>query len=79
MSTAAHQNADAMSRLPLSESPQVTPLSLEMILLMEELNTFPVTAERISMDKSDSSVLVYVSLCRVPGHSWYRMYSSSHV
>ena len=46
-STATHENADAMSRLPLPESPQVTPLPPEMILLMEELNTTPITAERI--------------------------------
>ena len=36
-----------MSRLPLPQSLQITPLSPEMILLMEELNTAPITAERI--------------------------------
>ena len=47
-STAAHGNANAMSRIPLPESPQVTtPLLPEMILLMEELNTTLITAETI--------------------------------
>ena len=46
-STAAAGNADAMSRLSLSESLQVTPLPLEIILLIEELNTTSITAERI--------------------------------
>ena len=46
-SRATHGNADAMSRLPLPESPQVTRLPPEMILLMKEWNTTPITAERI--------------------------------
>ena len=41
-STAAR--GDAMSRLPLPESPQGTPLPPEMILSMEELNTILITA-----------------------------------
>ena len=46
-STAAHGNEDTMRRLPLPESPQVTPLPSEMVLLMEELNTTSITEERI--------------------------------
>ena len=46
-STAAHGNTNAMSRLLLPESPQITPLPPEMILFMEKLNTTPITAERI--------------------------------
>ena len=45
-STAAHENADAMSRLPLPESLQVTPLPPEIILLMEELDTTPIIARK---------------------------------
>ena len=45
--TATH--ADTMSRLPLLESLQVTPLPPEVVVLLEELNTTPITAERIRM------------------------------
>ena len=72
--TAAHKNADATSQLPLLESLQVTPLPLEMILLMEKLNTIPATAERIRVWTIQiPSVLGYVSLCRVVGQILYRI------
>ena len=47
---AEHSNADAMSRLPLEEivAPEVVPG--EMILLMETLETSPVTARQIQKD-----------------------------
>ena len=54
-STATHGNVDAMSRLLLSESPQVTPLPSEMILLMEEFNTIPITAETIRVLRNSDS------------------------
>ena len=46
-STKAHGNADAMSCLPLPNTPQTTPLPPEMVLLMEELEKSPVVAASI--------------------------------
>ena len=43
-STKAHGNADAMSHLPLPNTPQTTPLPPEMVLLMEKLEKSPVVA-----------------------------------
>ena len=62
-SAATRGNVDVMSRLSLPESPQVMPLSPEMILLMEELNTIPVTAERISVDKFRPPLFSCTSVC----------------
>ena len=76
--TATHGNADAMSRLPLTKSLQVTPLPPELILLVEELNTTPIIAEIIRVwTNLDPSVLVYDRLWGVGGQIMYRMYSSS--
>ena len=48
-STKQHENADAMSRLPLPEKPLKTPLPAELVLLMEHLEESPVTATQIRM------------------------------
>ena len=47
--TKQHENADAMSRLPLPEKPLETPLPAELVLLMEHLEESPVTATQIRM------------------------------
>ena len=47
--TQQHENADAMSRLPLPEKPLETPLPAELVLLMEHLEESPVTATQIRM------------------------------
>ena len=47
---AEHSNADAMSRLPLDETVPPEDVPGEMILLMETLETSPVTARQIRKD-----------------------------
>ena len=47
--TQQHENADAMSCLPLPEKPLETPLPAELVLLMEHLEESPVTATQIRM------------------------------
>ena len=45
--TNAHGNADALSRLPLVDTIQETPLPAEFILALEQLNDAPMTHEQI--------------------------------
>ena len=79
-STAADGNVDAMSRLPLPESPQVTPLPPEMMLLMEELHTTPIAAERIRVwTNSDPLCSRVRQFVRSGWPDPHRMYSSSHL
>lgn len=53
--SADHANADALSRLPLTELPESTPLPPEFILAMEYMDSGPVTSSQIcSLTKSDS-------------------------
>ena len=47
--TKQHENADAMSRLPLPKKPLETPLPAELVLLMEHLEESPVAATQIRM------------------------------
>ena len=46
-STTAHANADALSRLPLADTIQSTPVPAEMILTMNYLQETPITNEQI--------------------------------
>uniref|UniRef100_A0A1X7TPJ2 Reverse transcriptase n=1 Tax=Amphimedon queenslandica TaxID=400682 RepID=A0A1X7TPJ2_AMPQE len=56
-SSTNHANADALSRLPLSESISNTPLLPKLILLMENIANSPVTAKSIAAaTKSDSTL-----------------------
>lgn len=45
--TAAHANADALSRLPLQTSPPVVPQPAETVLLMENIEISPLSATHI--------------------------------
>ena len=47
-------NADALSRLPLPDTPAETPQPSELVLLMEHLSTGPITAVQIkTMTRKD--------------------------
>lgn len=46
--THQHANADAMSRLPLPEVPTKTTVPAEVVLLVEQLNDSPVTAQQVA-------------------------------
>ena len=46
-STHQHGNADALSRLPLPDTPSAVPVPAEHVLLMEHLESSPVTAAQI--------------------------------
>lgn len=43
----AHSNADVLSRLPLPNTAQSTPLLGEVVLMLEQLEDVPVTADQI--------------------------------
>ena len=47
-STSQHANADALSRLPLPDTPVETPLSGELVLMVERLQTAPISATQIA-------------------------------
>ena len=47
--TTEHANADALSRLPLLEIPANTSTSAELVLLIENLNNAPITANQIAV------------------------------
>ena len=44
---ATHSNADGLSRLPLPDAPSEVPVPTETILVMDMLNSLPVTAQHI--------------------------------
>ena len=62
--TQQHANADAMSRLPLSEVPQKTVVPPEFVLMVEKLDEAPITAAQIAAwtqrDPLLSDVLRYI-------------------
>ena len=66
--TTEHANADALSRLPLPEIPANTSTPAELVLLIENLNSAPITANQIAVwtrrDRLLSRVLRYVQ------HGW---------
>ena len=53
----SHSNADMLSRLPLPESPPDVPLSGETILLLEQLQSSPITAVQIKKWTNQDPVL----------------------
>ena len=53
----SHSNADMLSRLPLPESPPDVPLPGETILLLEQLQSSPITAAQIKKWTSQDPVL----------------------
>ena len=61
-------NADALSRLPISDSPSVVPIPGDVLQTMEHLSSTPITADKIkiwtSRDPHLSQVLRYVQ------HGW---------
>ena len=63
-STTAHANADAMSRLPLTDTIEMTPVPAEMILTLDYLQEAPITDEQIrswtSKDQLLSQVAQYI-------------------
>ena len=67
-STHAHGNTDALSRLPPPKTPRYTPQPMETVLMMEHLNSTPITATRIRTwthrDPLISRVLQYIQ------HGW---------
>ena len=62
-STTDHSNADAMSRLPLPEKPDHTPVPVELILLAETLQEAPITATHIRLWTRRNPVLSQVLQC----------------
>ena len=59
--TNAHGNADALSRLPLMDTIQETPVPAELILLVEQLKDIPVIHEQIQAWTAQDPVLHKVS------------------
>ena len=63
-----HANANALSRLPLSEQPKAIPLPGDTILLLDHQNTTPVTADRIKVWTAKDRVLSQVRYYTI--HGW---------
>ena len=65
-STTKHSNADAMSRLPLPNTPAKTPVPAELVLMIEKLDEAPISSKQISnwtqKDPLLSKVLQYIML-----------------
>ena len=61
--THKHSNADALSRLPLPEKPASVPVPVEMVLLMEMLQSAPVTAVQIARWTRTDPTLAKVLRC----------------
>ena len=63
-STTKHSNADAMSRLPLPNTPAKTPVPAELVLMIEKLDEAPISSKQISSwtqkDPLLSKVLQYI-------------------
>lgn len=55
--TAAHGNADAMSRLPLPDQPTSTPMPAEIVCLVEGLSQSPVSVAQIRRWTREDPVL----------------------
>ena len=55
-----HSNADALSRLPISDHPAEVPMVLEVIALLEQLSTVPLTAAKLRTLTSHNPVLAKV-------------------
>ena len=55
--TTEHNNADAMSRLPLPATQEETPVPAEHVLLLEELNKSPVSVVQIRQENRRDSLL----------------------
>ena len=58
--TEAHGNADALSRLPLTSAPAEVSTSPELVLLLEHLAEYPVTAGHIRSWTQKDPVLAHV-------------------
>ena len=64
----ANANADAFSRLPPPDMPKVKPMPLETVLLMEQLESSPVTVTQIKNWMRKDTVLSQV--LRYAMHGW---------
>ena len=65
--SAQHANADAMSRLPLPEKPQHTPVPTELVLMLECMEDAPVTAVHIAAWTRRDPILAKVLQCMMQG------------
>ena len=59
-STTAHANADAMSRLPLTDTIKMTPVPAEMILTIDYLQEAPITDEQVRSWTNKDQLLSHV-------------------
>ena len=67
-SSEANSNADALSRLPLAESPAQTEVPEELILLVEHISQLPITSEQIKTWTHRDPVLSQVE--QFTYHGW---------
>ena len=77
----AHSNADALSRLPLTTAPVTVPEPPEIVLLMDHLDSSPVSATEIKRETSHNpllSRLVYYNLYYMVGQIHAMAMNSSH-
>ena len=82
-STSKHSNADTMSRLPLPNQPSSTPVPPELVLLIENLDQAPITANQIAAwtkrDPVLSKVMQYLMIrCPSAGDGELKPYWNTH-
>ena len=58
--TTAHANADAMSRLPLTDTIKMTPVPAEMILTLDYLQEAPITDEQLQSWTNKDQLLSHI-------------------
>ena len=58
--TAQHANADALSRLPLLETPENVPVPGEFVLLIDHLAEVPITAGQLKFFSAKDPLLAKV-------------------
>ena len=56
----AHSNADALSRLPMPDAPDITPVPPEIVLMLEKIDSSPITVSQIRTWTRRDSVLAQV-------------------
>ena len=63
-----HANADALRRLPIPDAPDVTPVPLEVILMLEQIDSSPITVSQVRTWSQRDPVLSQV--CRFLQNGW---------
>ena len=59
-------NTDALSQLPLPDTPHTTPVPSEVILILEQIDSSPITLSQVHMYVDSSRFITFSSLSFCP-------------